>query len=172
MISFCKQALLESLDKQPTVNVRQAVATSLGRDLSKSELDTVRRAARSIANEGTAVLMRLFPRQAQTRGKESGYGERALLHLTVDEELIAELPYRVEVSTDRWDEVIREGKRRTDEMIDSDPVLSFLLRPPTNPAEPRPRGAALIAHVARLSSEAEAQKSAMRPGSLIVRTDA
>lgn len=155
MISFCTTVLLSAVNEKGTVHVREALAAALPRDPTENEVAAARRAARRIAEGGTAVLMSLYPSQGRSRGKDGGRGEREVLHLTVDEELIMELPYRVEVATDRWQRAIEEGKRRTEKMIDNDPVLSYMLRP-ADPSQPRGT-AGLIAHLARLHSEAEVQ---------------
>ncbi|WP_371596423.1 hypothetical protein [Streptomyces sp. NBC_00564] len=51
--------------------------------------------------------------------------------------------------------MIEEGKRRTQQVIDNDPVLSFMLRL-RDPSEPRGLQA-LTAHIPSLAREANAQ---------------
>lgn len=69
------------------------------------------------------MLLTLYPEQAGGGHR----GSHAVLHLTVDHEVIKEWPCRVELATEKWDEVIEEGMRLTQEKIESDPVLSRLL---------------------------------------------
>lgn len=133
MIAFSRETLLAALEQHPTVNVRESLAASLGRLPSKGEIDAGRRAARTIAQDGTAVLITLYRDQA--KGVECQMkGSHAVLHLTVDEEVVLDLPYRVEVATGRWVEVVEEGKKRTDEMIENDPILSWMMGRGPRPA--------------------------------------
>jgi hypothetical protein len=81
--------------------------------------------------------MTLYP--DQVKGVERRRGDRrALLHLTVDRKLILSLPYRVEVAAENWTADLEEGKKRTQEKIDNDPILSRYLRGPS--AVPSPPG--------------------------------
>ncbi|GCD37924.1 hypothetical protein OEIGOIKO_05734 [Streptomyces chrestomyceticus JCM 4735] len=126
MISTCRQTLLAALDQHPTVNIRESLAKSLGGTATKSEVAVAQRAARAIAEEGRAVLMTLYNHQAkgvECRTRES----RAVLHLTVDEDVVLGLPYRVTIATGKWGDVVEEGKRRTNERIDNDPMLSWMM---------------------------------------------
>ncbi|MFJ4767503.1 hypothetical protein ACIP88_00075 [Streptomyces uncialis] len=45
----------------------------------------------------------------------------------MDEKIIKDLPCRVELATEKWDALIDEGMRLTQQNIESDPMLSALL---------------------------------------------
>lgn len=125
-MTSCHEALLAALAEQSTINVREVMTASLGRVPSKSEIATARRAARGIAEEGAAVLMTLYPGQAE--GLDSWkWGRQAVLHLTVDRRVVTELPCRVEVAVGSWEKVVAEGMRQTKKEIENDPMLSALL---------------------------------------------
>ncbi|MBP8537209.1 hypothetical protein [Streptomyces sp. MK37H] len=121
-----RELLLAALGEQATINVREALAVSMGRVPSAGEIAAARRAARRIAEDGKAVLMTLHPGQAEGADRWR-WGRQAVLHLTVDTQVVTELPYRAEVAASNWEDVINEGKRRTQQMIDNDPLLSSFL---------------------------------------------
>ncbi len=78
-----------------------------------------------------------------------GAGRRASNYLTVDEKIIKDLPCRVELATEKWDAVVGEGMRLTQQRIDSDPMLSSFL--PGWKAEPRAEKRARLAAEAAAS---------------------
>jgi hypothetical protein len=123
MIDSSRQYLLAALKKSETIDVREVLAQSLGRPPTTGEASAARTAARRIAEDGDAVLMTLYPGQADGGRR----GRRAVLHLTVDHRVIKELPCRVDFATEKWDAVIDEGMRLTQKEIESNPVLSSLL---------------------------------------------
>lgn len=139
MLARCHEALLAALDEQSSINVRESLAVSMGRALSNNEIATARKAARKIAEDGKAVLMTAYP--GQIEGTERGKrGQRAVLYLTVDKKVITDLPYRVEVATEAWEPLVEEGKKLTQKKIDSDPILSRLLRGPAGAPQPASLG--------------------------------
>ncbi|MGW2706891.1 hypothetical protein [Streptomyces sp. NPDC001340] len=123
MVDSSRECLLAALGERETVDVREVLAQSLGRAPTKGEVSAARKAARRIAEEGDAVLLTLYPGQAGGGQR----GSHAVLHLTVDHEVIKEWPCRVEFATEKWDAVIDEGMRLTQEKIENDPMLSRLL---------------------------------------------
>ncbi|MGW0926079.1 hypothetical protein ACWD3J_44715 [Streptomyces sp. NPDC002755] len=123
MVDSSQQCLLAALGERETIDVREVLAQSLGRPPTKGEVSAARKAARRIAEDGDAVLMTLYPGQADGGQR----GRHAVLHLTVDDRVIKELPCRVELATEKWDAVIDEGMRLTQEKIESEPMLSLLL---------------------------------------------
>lgn len=64
-----------------------------------------------------------------------GAASRPSNYLTVDETIIKALPCRVELATEKWDALIDEGMRLTQQKIESAPILSAFL--PGWRAEPR-----------------------------------
>ncbi|MFE6904105.1 hypothetical protein ACFVFJ_46170 [Streptomyces sp. NPDC057717] len=126
MIHSARQSLLAALGEHETINVREVLAQHLERTLTRGELDAGRRAARRIAEDGDAVLMTMYPGQAEGE-RWQRRGSQAVLHLTVDHRVIKELPCRVELATEKWDAVIDEGMRLTQQTIESNPVLSSML---------------------------------------------
>ncbi|MBB1256528.1 hypothetical protein H3146_24705 [Streptomyces sp. OF3] len=129
-LALCKETLLATLDEQATINVREALATSMGRALSPNEIATARTAARRIAQEGTAVLMTAYPGQIEGVADRWKWGRHAVQYLTRDKKVISDLPYCVQVATGDWEAVIDEGRRSTQKKIDSDPLLSRMLGAP------------------------------------------
>ncbi|MFF7076015.1 hypothetical protein [Streptomyces lavendulae] len=118
----------------------------LQRDPTKSEVSAASKVARKIAQDGDAVLISLLPDQAGAEAyvpTARGAGRRASNYLTVDEKIIKDLPCRVELATDKWDAVIDEGMRLTQQRIESDPMLSMFL--PNWKAEPRAEQRARLA---------------------------
>ncbi|MFF1297086.1 MULTISPECIES: hypothetical protein, partial [unclassified Streptomyces] len=100
--------------------------------------DRSHKAARRIAEDGDAVLISLLPDQAGADAyvpTARGARGRASNYLTLDEKIIKDLPCRVEFATEKWDALIDEGMRSTQQKIESDPVLSAFL--PGWKAEPR-----------------------------------
>ncbi|MFC6067414.1 hypothetical protein [Streptomyces ochraceiscleroticus] len=138
MTETFRQALQTALAGRKTVSIRKTLIETLERDPSKGEISAAGKAARKIAEDGDAVLISLLPDQAGAdayvpaapgaRGRESNY-------LTLDEEIIKGLPCRVEIASEKWDALIDEGMRSTQQRIDSDPMLSALL--PGWKVEPR-----------------------------------
>ncbi|MCX5123712.1 hypothetical protein [Streptomyces sp. NBC_00347] len=143
------KALQSALASRDTVSIRNTVIEMLERDPSKTEVAAAHKAARRIAQDGDAVLISLLPDQA---GSEAYVptarrgGQRASNYLTVDEEIIKDLPCRVELATNKWDAVIDEGMRLTQQRIESDPMLSAFL--PNWKAEPRAEQRARLAEKA------------------------
>lgn len=138
MTASFHQALQTALASRETVSIRRTLIEMLEREPSKSEIGAGSRVARRIAESGDAVLISLLPDQAgadayvpTARGSE----RRASNYLTVDEKIIKDLPCRVELATEKWDAVIDEGMRSTQQMIESNPLLSRFL--PGWKAEPR-----------------------------------
>ncbi|GAA0372355.1 hypothetical protein GCM10010319_58170 [Streptomyces blastmyceticus] len=132
------QALQNALAVRETVSIRSTLIEVLGRDPYKGEISAAHKAARRIAEDGDAVLISLLPDQAGADvyvPTARGAGRRASNYLTVDEKIIKDLPCRVELATEKWDVVIDEGMRLTQQKIESDPMLSMLL--PSWKAEPR-----------------------------------
>lgn len=139
MISTCRQMLLAALDQHPTVNIRESLAKSLGGTATKNEVAVAQRAARAIAEEGRAVLMTLYSDQAKGVECQTRRSHAAVLHLTVDEDVVLGLPYRVKIATGKWVDVVEEGKKRTNERIDNDPILSWMMgRGPCPPPSSNP----------------------------------
>jgi len=68
------------------------------------------------------------PTARGARGRASNY-------LTLDEKIIKDLPCRVEFATEKWDTLIDEGMRLSQQKIESDPRLSAFL--PGWKVEPR-----------------------------------
>ncbi|WNE93851.1 hypothetical protein PS467_00065 [Streptomyces luomodiensis] len=138
MTQTFRQALQNALADRDTVSIRRTLIEMLERDPSKAEISAANKAARRIAEEGDAVLISLLPDQAGADVYVSaarGAGMRASNYLTVDEKIIKDLPCRVELATDKWDALIDEGMRLTQQKIESDPLLSAFL--PGWKAEPR-----------------------------------
>ncbi|MFI6153039.1 hypothetical protein ACIBCA_10130 [Kitasatospora sp. NPDC051170] len=138
MTATFHQALQTALASREAVSIRRTLIEMLEREPSKSEIGAASRVARRIAESGDAVLISLLPDQAgadayvpTARGSE----RRASNYLTVDEKIIKDLPCRVELATEKWDAVIDEGMRSTQQMIESNPLLSRFL--PGWKAEPR-----------------------------------
>ncbi|MCZ1012688.1 hypothetical protein [Streptomyces lydicus] len=132
------QALQNALASRDTVSIRSTLIEVLERDPSKAEVSAAHKAARRIAEDGDAVLISLLPDQAGADAyvpAARGAGRRASNYLTVDEKIIQDLPCRVELATEKWDALIDEGIRLTQQKIESDPMLSALL--PGWKAEPR-----------------------------------
>ncbi|MCX4683928.1 hypothetical protein OG401_06310 [Kitasatospora purpeofusca] len=154
MTATFHQALQTALASHATVSIRRTLIETLEREPSKSEIGAANKVARRIAADGDAVLISLLPNQADTdayvptaRGSE----RRASNYLTVDEKIIKALPCRVELAAERWDAVIDEGMRSTQQMIESDPLLSRFL--PGWTAEPRAeKRARLMAEAAGVGS--------------------
>ncbi|MFJ1839906.1 hypothetical protein ACIOJ9_39355 [Streptomyces sp. NPDC088175] len=153
MTETFRQALRTALASRATVSIRSTLVEVLERDPSKAEISAGYRAARSVAAGGDAVLISLLPHQAgadayvptapAARGRASNY-------LTLDETIIKDLPCRVELATEKWDVLIDEGMRLTQQKIESDPRLSALL--PGWKAEPRAeKRARLVAEAATAS---------------------
>ena len=130
MTETFRQALQRALAERETVSIRNTLIKVLERDPSKAEAAAGSKAARRIAQDGDAVLISLLPDQA---GADTyvptarGAGQQASNYLTVDEKVIKDLPCRVELATDKWDTLIDEGMRLTQQMIERDPMLSVLL---------------------------------------------
>ncbi|MFF8787060.1 hypothetical protein [Streptomyces sp. NPDC015125] len=132
------QALQNALAGRDTVSIRSTLIEMLERDPSKAEVSAAHKAARRIAEDGDAVLISLLPDQAGADAyvpTAPGAGRRASNYLTVDENVIRDLPCRVELATEKWDALIDEGMRLTQQRIESDPMLSAFL--PGWKAEPR-----------------------------------
>ncbi|MFF7990511.1 hypothetical protein ACFZDG_12065 [Kitasatospora xanthocidica] len=153
MTGTFRQALQTALASRATVSIRRTLIEVLAREPSKAEIAAANKAARRIAEEGDAVLISLLPNQAgpdayvpTARGSE----RRASNYLTVDKKIIKDLPCRVELATEKWDAVIDEGMRSTQQMIESDPLPSRFL--PGWKAEPRAeKRARLMAEAAEAS---------------------
>lgn len=138
-MTFCQESLLAALSERETINVREALAAAMDRVPTQNEVASARRAARQIAEESKAVLMTAYP--GQTEGTERRkWGRHAVLYLTTDERVITDLPYRVELATGRWEAVVEEGKKLTNKKIDSDPILSWMLRGPAGAPRPASLG--------------------------------
>ncbi|BDM67322.1 hypothetical protein HEK616_08090 [Streptomyces nigrescens] len=138
------QALQNALASRDTVSIRRTLIEVLERDPSKAEVSAAHKAARRIAEDGDAVLISLLPDQAGADAympTARGAGMRASKYLTVDEKIIKDLPCRVELATERWDALIDEGMRLTQQRIESDPLLSAFLPgwKAESPAEKRAR---------------------------------
>lgn len=148
-----RQALETALAGRETVSIRSTLIKALEREPAKAEISAANKAARKIAEEGDAVLISLLPDQAGADAyvpAARGAGRRASNYLTVDKEIIKELPCRVEFATEKWDAVIDEGMRLTQQRIESDPTLSALL--PNWGAKPHAEERArLMARAARVS---------------------
>lgn len=132
------EALRNALAGRDTVSIRGTLIEMLGRDPSKAEISAAHKVARRIAEVGDAVLISLLPDQAGADAyvpTGRGGSRRASNYLTVDEEIIKDLPCRVEFATEKWDAIIDEGMRLTQQRIESDPLLSAFL--PGWEAEPR-----------------------------------
>jgi len=78
-----------------------------------------------------------------------GGRSRASNYLTASEKIIKDLPCRVELATEKWDAVIDEGMRLTQQRIESDPLLAAFL--PGWKAEPRAEKRARLAAEATAS---------------------
>lgn len=138
MTETFRQALQTELTGRQTVSIRSTLIETLKRDPSKAEISAANKAARRIAENGDAVLISLLPDQAdadayvptapRARGRASNY-------LTLDEKIIKDLPFRVEFATEKWDALIDEGMRLSQQKIESNPLLSAVL--PGWKAEPR-----------------------------------
>ncbi|PNE36270.1 hypothetical protein [Streptomyces noursei] len=138
MTETFRQALQNALATRNTVSIRNTLIELLERDPSKGEVSAANKAARRIAEDGDAVLISLLPDQAGADAyvpTARGAARRESNYLTVDEKIIKDLPCRVELATEKWDAVIDEGMRLTQQKIESDPMLSALL--PGWKAEPR-----------------------------------
>jgi hypothetical protein len=132
-----RQALQTALASRKTVSIRRTLIETLEREPSKTEISAANKAARRIAEDGDAVLISLLPDQAGADAyvpTARGARGRASNYLTLDEEIIKDLPCRVELATKEWDALIAEGMRSTQQQIESDPVLSAFL--PDWKAEP------------------------------------
>ncbi|WP_274915957.1 hypothetical protein [Streptomyces sp. WZ-12] len=106
-----KETLLIALTEKATVDLREALADSIGHIPSGDDFSTARRAARRVAREGSTVLMSAFPDQPE--GVEHRRWERrAVLYLTADEQVVVDLAHRVEVATGIGGNAVREGKQR------------------------------------------------------------
>lgn len=130
MTETFRQALKIALAGRKTVSIRRTAMETLEREPSKAEISTANRAARGIAEDGDAVLISLLPDQAGADAYVStahGARGRASNYLTLDEEVIKDLPCRVQLATDKWDALIDEGLRSTQQKIQNDPFLSALL---------------------------------------------
>ncbi|KWT61824.1 hypothetical protein ADL21_11095 [Streptomyces albus subsp. albus] len=139
MTETFRQALQTALANRETVSIRRTLIETLQRDPSKAEISAANKAARRIAEDGDAVLISLLPDQAGADAyvpTAHGAGRRASNYLTLNEKIIKDWPCRVELATEKWDVLIDEGMRSTQQKIESDPVLSALL--PGWKAEPRP----------------------------------
>lgn len=146
MTETVQQALQSALAGRDTVSIRSTLIEMLGRDPSKTEVSAAHRAARRIAEHGDAVLISLLPDQAGADAyvpMSRGPRRQASNYLTVDEKIIKDLPCRVELATEKWDAIIDEGMRLTQQEIESDPVLSAFL--PGWKAEPRAEKRARLA---------------------------
>lgn len=140
------EALQNALASRDTVSIRSTLVEMLQRDPSKTEVSAAHKAARRIAEDGDAVLISLLPDQAGVDAYvPTGRGgrSRASNYLTVNEKIIKDLPCRVELATEKWDAIIDEGMRLTQQEIESDPLLSAFL--PGWQAEPRAEKRARLA---------------------------
>ncbi|MFF6807387.1 hypothetical protein [Streptomyces sp. NPDC012616] len=138
MTQTFRQALQTALASRKTVSIRSTLIEMLERDPSKAEISAANKAARRIAEDGDAVLISLLPDQAGADAyvpTARGARGRASNYLTLDEKIIKDLPCRVEFAAEKWDALIDEGMRSTQQKIESDPVLSAFL--PDWKAEPR-----------------------------------
>ncbi|WP_329386019.1 hypothetical protein [Streptomyces sp. NBC_01716] len=138
MTETFRQALQTALAGRETVSIRSTLIETLERDPSKGEISAANKAARRIAENGDAVLISLLPDQAGADAyvpTAPGARGRASNYLTLDEKIIKDLPCRVEFATEKWDALIDEGIRLSQQMIESDPLLSAVL--PGWKAEPR-----------------------------------
>ncbi|MET9294346.1 hypothetical protein [Streptomyces sp. NPDC003077] len=138
MTETFRQALQTALANRETVSIRGTLVEILERDPSKGEISAASKAARRIAEAGGAVLISLLPEQAGAdayvpKGRECR--RHASNYLTLNEKTIKDLPCRVEFATEKWDAIIDEGMRSTQQKIESDPSLSAFL--PNWKAEPR-----------------------------------
>ncbi|MFD6811681.1 hypothetical protein [Streptomyces anthocyanicus] len=146
MTETFRQALQHELACRDTVSIRSTLIKVQEREPSKGELSAAHKAARKIAEDGDAVLISLLPDQAGVDAyvpTARGAARRASNYLTVNEEIIKGLPCRVELATEKWDAVIDEGMRLTQQRIESDPMLSAFL--PGWNAEPRAEKRARLA---------------------------
>lgn len=138
MTQTLRQALQTALTSRKTVSIRGTLIETLERDPSKAEISAASTAARRIAEAGDAVLISLLPDQAGADAympTARGARGRASNYLTVDEKIIKDLPCRIEFATEKWDALIDEGMRLTQQKIESNPGLSELL--PGWKVEPR-----------------------------------
>nr|WTB09017.1 hypothetical protein OG546_35265 [Streptomyces antimycoticus] len=138
MTETFRQALQTALASRKTVSIRKTLIETLERDPSKGEISAAGKAARRIAEDGDAVLISLLPDQAGADAHvpaAPGARGRASNYLTLDEKIIKDLPCRIELATERWDALIDEGMRCTQQRIESDPMLSAFL--PGWKAKPR-----------------------------------
>jgi hypothetical protein len=144
MMETFRQTLQTALASQETVSIRGALIDMLDREPTKAEISAAGKAARRIAEDGDAVLISLLPDQAGSHAyvpTARRAARRASNYLSVDEKIIKDLPCRVEFATEKWDAIIDEGMRSTQQRIESDPMLSALL--PGWKAEPRAEKRAL-----------------------------
>lgn len=136
MTATVRQALQTALASRATVSIRRTLVEMLEREPSKTEISAANKAARMTAEDGDAILISLLPSQAGADAYvPAARGQRASNYLTVDEKIIKDLPCRVRFATEKWDTIIDEGMRSTQQMIESDPLLSAFL--PGWKAEPR-----------------------------------
>jgi hypothetical protein len=138
MTETFRQALQTALASRETVSIRSTLIETLERDPSKAEISAANKAARKIAEDGDAVLISLLPDQAGADAyvpTARGARGRASNYLTLDEKIIKDLPCRIEFATEKWDTLIDEGMRLSQQKIESDPRLSAFL--PGWKAEPR-----------------------------------
>uniref|UniRef100_UPI002F91A763 hypothetical protein n=1 Tax=Streptomyces sp. NBC_01562 TaxID=2975879 RepID=UPI002F91A763 len=138
MTETFRQALQTALASRETVSIRSTLIETLERDPSKAEISAANKAARRIAEDGDAVLISLLPDQAGADAyvpTARGARGRASNYLTLDEKIIKDLPCRIEFATEKWDTLIDEGMRLSQQKIESDPSLSAFL--PGWKAEPR-----------------------------------
>ncbi|WKU42612.1 hypothetical protein Q3V23_00165 [Streptomyces sp. VNUA116] len=151
MTETFRLALQNALAARDTVSIGRTVIEVLGRDPYKVEVSAAHTAARRIAEAGDAVLISLLPDQAGADAyvpTARGAGRRASNYLTVDEKIIKDLPCRIALATEKWNALIDEGMRLTQQKIENDPVLSAFL--PDWKAERR------VKERARLMAEAAA----------------
>ncbi|MFE7429090.1 hypothetical protein [Streptomyces sp. NPDC057545] len=123
-------ALRSALADRDTVSVRGTLIGVLGRAPSETEISAASKAARKIAEDGDAVLISLLPDQAGPDAYVAagrGGRSRASNYLTVDTKIVKDLPCRIELAAEKWDAVIDEGMRLTQQRIESDPMLSAFL---------------------------------------------
>lgn len=120
-------ALRSALSDRDTISVRDTLIGVLGRAPSKTEISAASKATRKIPEDGDAVLISLLPDQAgpdaYVAAGRSGRSQ-ASNYLTVDTNIVKDLPCRVELAREKWDSVIDEGMRLTQQRIESDPMLS------------------------------------------------
>ncbi|WP_327333092.1 hypothetical protein [Streptomyces anulatus] len=130
MTDSFRQALQNALAGRNTVSIRNTLIEMLERAPSKAEVSAANKAARKIAEDGEAVLISLLPDQAGADAyvpTALGAARRATNYLTVDEKIIKRLLCCIELATEKWDAVIDDGMRLTQQKIESDPMLSAFL---------------------------------------------